>query len=557
MTVKLRAKMLWGAIYAVLSLAPFGIVPAQAASGVGDDAIPIPAHGSRIRIGGLWTNYDSRFATATDGSYKRRPLFAGYERANLGVADLPQLGATENNIRSLSGLGSAFSLSLGRLEASGNVVKSIVPFQFDFGVTRRLSVGILIPYVETTADNKFVLNRGGKGATVGENPARLSTGTARFTNGAVLAQVEAARAALAAEIVRCGDANATGGGCTAIRLNPASAQSLLSQAASIASQITALYGSATTAGAPLVPIQKSAAQTAVENTITGLRTSFMQYAVTAIDGTKMPAGATLVYGSAGLQALVKDTAYGLAYDTLTGGGRAGIGDVDVVATWLLLDGFGANQSKRLNATSRAWRSTISGGWRFGAATGSRVRSPFDLPTGDGTNALLVRSTTDLILGRRWWVSGTVRYEHALEDNLLARFPGLASNSLFAPSVIAKARRSLGSRTEIEIAPRYAINSFFGLSMAYGIGHQGVSKISTVAANTSAFSNLLESSATTVQSLQFGVTYSTLSGFIRQHSRWPIEVTYSHGLTVTASGGSVPSTTSDRVEMRIYTRFPRR
>ncbi|MEP6766797.1 MAG: hypothetical protein ABJB66_20950, partial [Gemmatimonadaceae bacterium] len=62
---------------------------------------------------------------------------------------------------------------------------------------------------------------------------------------------------------------------------------------------------------------------------------------------------------------------------------------------------------------------------------------------------------------------------------------------------------------------------------------------------------------TFQALQFGVTYSTLSGFTHGHSRWPIEVIYSHGLVITASGGAVPATVSDRVELRVYTRFPRR
>ncbi len=525
-------------------------VSAQSSSGVGDDAIPIPAHGSRIRIGGLWSNYDSRFATTADGSYKRGPLFGGYQRANLGVADLPQLAATENNIRALSGLGTAFSLSLGSLEASGHVVKVTVPFQFDFGVTSRLSIGVSVPYVETTADNKFVLNRGGKGATVGENPARSATNSARTINGLVLSQIESARSSLTAEIARCNDAAATGGGCAAIRANPTAAQSLLSQAASVKTQVSTVYGTATAAGEPFVPIQKSSVQTAVENTIGSLRSSFMQYGVSDIDGLKLPVGATLVYGSAGLQALVKDTAYKLKYDSLANGGRAGIGDVDLVATFLLFDSFGANQARRLNASARALRSIISGGWRFGTATGSRVTSPFDLPTGDGANALLVRSTTDFILGRRWWVSGTVRYALPMQDNLVARFPVPNDHNLFQPSQIQSATRKLGTRTEFEIAPRYAINSFFGLSMAYGLGHQSSSTISTSSVTSSSL-------ATTVQALQFGVTYSTLSGFTRQHSRWPIEVTYSHGLTLTASGGPVPSTVSDRVEMRIYTRFPRR
>ena len=144
---------------------------AQATTGVGEDAVPVPARGSRIRIGGLWSNYDSRFAPTANGGSKKGGLFDGYARDNLGAADLPTLAPAETNIRALSGLGSAFQLSLGKLEARGDVSKSTTPFQIDYGITNRLSVSVLVPYVETTGNNRFTLNRGGAGATVGQNPA--------------------------------------------------------------------------------------------------------------------------------------------------------------------------------------------------------------------------------------------------------------------------------------------------------------------------------------------------------------------------------------------------
>ena len=64
-------------------------------------------------------------------------------------------------------------------------------------------------------------------------------------------------------------------------------------------------------------------------------------------------------------------------------------------------------------------------------------------------------------------------------------------------------------------------------------------------------------ATTVQALFFGASYSTMNAFVRGKSRWPLEVIYSHGLVVGASGGVIPATVTDRIELRIYTRFPRR
>jgi hypothetical protein len=532
------------------------MVTAQATTGVGDDAIPIPAHGARIRIGGLWTDRESKYVTAADGSTKRTPLLEGLSRASLGVADLPTLAPAQTAIRDLSGLGSAFTLSLGKLEARGDITRSIVPFSLAYGISKRLSLSVLVPYVETRSNNKFVLNRGGAGATVGENPARSATGTARTTNGAVLSQIAASRTSLAAEIARCADVAANGGGCDAIRANTAAAQTLLAQASMISTQLASLYGTAAAAGAPMIPIQKSAAQAAIDARITGLRTSFESFASSRMTAGTLPVGATLVYGSAGFQGIAKDSAFGLAYDSLANGGRAGIGDVDVMATVLLFDGFGASQSQRLLAPRRTMRSTMSVGFRFGTATGGRSGSPFDVPTGDGADALLLRSTTDLILNRHFWVSGTVRLTKPMADQVVTRFPALNDSTLFLPSVQAPASRAIGSRTEIEVAPRVAVGTFFGFSMAYAVGHQQASTLAAVKGAPVLRGTTLTMPSSTVQAMQFGASYSTLNAFVRGHSRWPIEVLYSHGITVNGTGGA-PAETFDRVEMRIYTRFPRR
>jgi hypothetical protein len=536
-----------------LCFAPFATTHAQSASGVGDDAIPVPKHGTRIHLVGLFASYDSRFGSSLGGSAES-PLFSGYNRNNLGVADIPRLAVAQDNIRSLSGV-SNFSLTLGKLEAKGDVVRTVVPFQLDFGITRRLSLSVLVPYVETRANNKFVLNRGGTGANVGQNPARLAP-SARTNNGAVLAQIAASQTALTSEIARCGDANATGGGCNAIRNDPGGAQSLLTQSASFATQLKALYGDANSVGAPMVPIAGSTTQHAIEDRLTALRSTFSQFASNDSSTAAQPAGAVLVYASSGLQQIAKDSAFGLAYDTLTNGGRAGIGDIDVVATYLVFDSFGASQSRRLFTPARGFRTSISGGWRFGSANGGRSESPFDVPTGVGANALLFRTTTDFIVTKVFWMSGTLRYTKPMSDLVVTRFPGSGDSTLFRPFVQASANRSIGTRTEFEIAPRLALGTFFGVSMAYDIGHQQASTLKSVVAQDATYGSLVTTPSSTAEVLQLGLSYSTLGSFARGQSRWPIEVIYSHGMTVSGSG-MAPAENSDRIELRIYTRFPRR
>ncbi|MEP6832869.1 MAG: hypothetical protein ABJB74_05715 [Gemmatimonas sp.] len=545
----------------MIATAPITQARAQSTTGVGDDAVPISAHGSRISIAGLWTHYDSRFAPSATGS-KKGGLYDGFSRENLGVADLPIFAPTETNIRSLSGLGTGFQLSLGTLEARGDVSKSITPFKIDYGVTNRLSISVLVPYVETTSNNKFTLNRGGAGATVGQNPARESaSNSARTANTTLATQLEASRTALASEIARCATVTETGGACAAVRADPAGAQTLLSQAANFSTQMSAVYGTNTVEGAPVVPIASSPAQKAIEAQLAALRTSFITFSSNALDIGAKPIAATVIYGPASFNAIVRDTAFGLAYDTLMNGGRAGIGDVEVSATFLVLNTLGPSQVNRLNASRKAVRTSVTGGWRFGTATGGRSGNPFDLPTGDGANALLIRSTTDLIWSRRFWVSGTVRYAKPLTDNVVTRFPVTNDTSFFRPSAELPVERTLGALTEIEVAPRLGIGRSFGISMAYAIGHQSAS---TLSANNVAEFGLdggtafnYSTTAITVQSLQLGASYSTLNGFVRGKSKWPLEIIYSHGLTLAGSGGVVPATVSDRIELRIYTRFPRR
>ena len=68
---------------------------------------------------------------------------------------------------------------------------------------------------------------------------------------------------------------------------------------------------------------------------------------------------------------------------------------------------------------------------------------------------------------------------------------------------------------------------------------------------------LDVASRTVSAAAFGVSFSTLSSYARGRSRFPAEVVYTHTTPLGASGGIVPATSSDRLELRVYTGFPRR
>lgn len=550
----------WLAATQIVALLAFATTTlrAQAVSGVGDDAIPIVKGGVRYSIATTWNQWGSVFATDALGNTKRRPLLDALGTSSLGTTALPQLSGVEQAIRSLSGR-TDFSLSLGTLEANGIVRQTVVPFAVDVGITRRVSIGIVVPYVESKQSTQLVLNRLGTGATVGQNPTYATIGgsTARAANGLLLLQLSQARTQLLAEITRCVPTTALG--CDAIRGNGAAAQLLVLQASATQRALATVYGDSLRGGAPVVPINGSALQTTINTALGQLRTAFAGFGINSIAATSLPIGASVISGPGSLAKIAGDSSYGLAYSDLGGKRRAGIGDVDLTASLLLYDTFAANQQTRLLNRGRGVRSLLSGGWRFGTAGGRRVEDPFDVPIGDGANALLLRSTTDVMFNHRYWLSASLRVIHPLSDIVTVTLPLRPDSLVLAAFRRGTARRSLGQRAELELAPRLVLGDFFGVSAAYLYRHvsqDALAVLSGADASTPVGSSTAAPSRS-FQAASIGLTYSSLSSYARGRSRYPVEVRFVHVEPLSGSGGVVPAVSTDRLELRVFTGFVKR
>ncbi len=542
----------FAALLLALALAPASAA-AQAVTGVGDDAIPIPRGGVRIRVAGEWSEHDAfRIGSGT------RPRLGPLATDALGVRQLPQLGGVERALRSLAD-DAGLTLSLGPLEARGAVRQSFAPLALDVGITRRLSLGLLVPYGESRDISQFILNRDGSGANVGRNPAfdAASAPGALNTNGALLRQLQGARSGLVAELARCADPVATG--CDAIRADPAGAQALLARAATVQDALVAVYGDSLRGGGAFVPIAGSPLHAAIGATLAALREGFTRFGAPSLEASASPAAATRVYGPGSMGALAGDSALGLAWARLGTTRRAGIGDVDLTASVLLVDQFGADQLRRLAASGLAVRSLASIGWRFGSATADRGDDPLDVTIGEGASALLLRSTTDVVL-RRWaWLSATVRVVQPMGDELAIRVPPPDDSTLFFPGVPVLARRDLGRTLDVELAPRVVLNDFFGVSAAFALRRRAADRYEALDGDPEALA--LRVAATvpgrTVRHAAVGLSFSTLASYARGRSRFPLEVVYTHGAVLHATGAPVPATRTDRIELRYFTGFPRR
>ena len=535
------------------SLAPASQLAAQSLSGVGDDAIPVPHRGFRLRVAGQWNDWDAVYQDSA-GKAGKYPLLQRVGQRSLGVATLSQLGPAEAAIRSLTGL-SDFTISLGTLEAQGDVRQSTSPISLEFGVTPRLSVGLLVPYVESRDNTQLILNRQGTGVTVGANPAygRTTGATARASNATILREIARARARLTAEIARCADAAAAS--CDAIRANPAGAQQLLTRALETQGAIATIYGDSLQGGSPVVPFTETLLGERIVGQLFTLRTSFEQFGVRDIAESSRPAGASVAYGPGGLEALALDSAFGLGYERLGNTRRSGIGDIDLTASFLLFDSFARPGAARGATSLRAFRSMATLGWRFGTAGADRAEDAFDVPGGAGANALLARSTTDVLLRRSLWLSASVRFVKPFGDRIVVPVPLRTDTTIFSSFALASAQRSLGSRMEFEVAPRYAFGDFFGLSAAYlfrRVGESTVDAGSDVPTPSSVPVLLYGANpASTFQAASAGVTFSTLASYTRGRSKYPVEVIYTHMAPISGSGGIVPAVSTDRLELRVY------
>jgi hypothetical protein len=215
-----------------------------------------------------------------------------------------------------------------------------------------------------------------------------------------------------------------------------------------------------------VPVAGSAAQRAVETRVRDLSTRFRAFGVDSLAATSVPAGASARLGVGGLQTLLTNEGFGIAGDTLRGLVQSGTGDVEVAASVQWLDTFRGDERARLAPRGLHLRSTVTAGYRLGVGSGDLPFYWFDVPTGSGVSALLLRSATDVVLGRRAWATAVVRVAQPIADQPIVRVPA-APGELFVPAGRElTVRRQLGRELELELTPRYSFGDVLGVWAQY-------------------------------------------------------------------------------------------
>lgn len=549
---------------AVLAAATATPVQAQAVIGAGDDATT-PARGQlRVRILGAFSTWSERYGPTG----RREPLGAAYTLDTLGVAQFPgPLTSLQTALRGVTG-SSQLGISLGTLDTRLRANVLTLPISAELGITRRVSIGAMLPLVRTRSAVSFVVNRGGVGGNIGINPARTTGSAAIAQNQRAVQQLTSAATRLDALLARC-PAGSTDAACAPLATGRDAAVALSREAATVAQSIAAIYGTGTaTPGSSYVPAAGSNAQQLVQARLLQIGERLRPYGVADTAAVAFPAAATQLASNATLQALVAGKGFGVGADSIGTRQLAGTGDTEVAATIKLLDTFGSDERARLTPRGLNVRSAVSVGWRLPTGSIDFPFELFDIGTGTGANALLLRSATDIVVSRRAWASVVARFVSPLADEQVMRITDVPEQPFPQAYREQRVHRQLGRELQLEVTPRAVLGDVFSvwgqwfLRSKQGDRYTGTFPIDASLTGTGAVTldaaTLGIDTEAREQRVGFGVTYSTMAASLRRRASLPLEVSWSHMQTVTGSGGPIPRQSTDALSIRVYTRvFGRR
>ncbi len=518
---------------------------AQATTSLLPNAATLPSREWRVRLLTAWTRYDALF---TDSSSAPRNLAASFNSDSLGVAQLPILAPEETAIRALTG-DPSFRLTAGQLVSAANSRVVTAPLILEYGLTRRLTLGVVVPLVETRTTLYAQLNPRLGLANVGPNPVALGNSAAAAQNQALVAAIRADSAALQSQFSGC-QSTPSGTNCAAIL---SSAPTLLQSAGTFASTVTRLYGTSAGAGQAFVPLHGTALDTAIAQRIQSLSQSFQSLGEAALSGA--PANAAGPAANAQLNALLGH--FGI--DTLQSTDRSSIGDITVGATLQLLNTF--PDSAPLTASGLDYRVAVNGAFRIGTGEPASRTRLFDVATGYGQPGIIGGAAADVRFGSRFMTSAIGTYTAQLGTVNVGRVPN-ANNAVFPLDAGVPGTYSAGNVLQLTVLPRYRLAGSLSIDGVYSLVNAGADKygatlpplpsdVTGAPLPTPATVAPFGLPSTTAQQVGFGFSYSTTVTPDRAPGRLPFEVSFQHLETLAGSGGPVAKAFRDQIELRVY------
>src|SRR5262249_36902193 len=146
----------------------------------------------------------------------------------------------QDQIRASAGI-PTFRLTAGNVVAQGNSRVVTAPLIIEYGITSRITLGVVVPLVETRTTLYSQLNPKIGAANVGPNPALLVASAALNQNATLVQSFRNAAGMLQDRLTAC-QMNASDPTCATILSQQSAVQSLIQTSGTFASGLETLYG---------------------------------------------------------------------------------------------------------------------------------------------------------------------------------------------------------------------------------------------------------------------------------------------------------------------------
>jgi hypothetical protein len=526
---------------------------AQTALAHTEDAAPLPRGSLRFTISSGWTRYDGRFA---DGGILRG-LGEELSTDSLGPRQLPGLAPVEGALQTLAG-SPTHRLTFGKLDVRSDARIVTTPLAIEYGLTRRLSFGVLVPLVQTRRSAQLRVNEHLGTDTVRRGNTGLiplaSRQQAATSNAALVAALTTASANLSALLARC-QLNAAAAECAPVRGREAAAAAAAQRAAEFAAGVRVAYG-VTEDSVLVAPLTGSRLATDIEAQRAALAAQLSSFAPGTTLGTLFNAPTEFSYanlqgrnGEAGLL----QSRFGGGLDSIRTTERVGIGDVELRVGFLVLDRM---QPDSLPLSGLRYRLAVGGSYRLATSTPDSARNLLDIGTGEGGGAE-IRSALDVVSGR---VGATVAARYARSFARTVELPLIGFPEAGYPyPVFGEVSRTGGDVLGIDLSPRVFLGEWMAFEAQYGLERTGAPTFTGDAASEcsacAALAGSVLPAARTVHRVGVGLRYSTIDAYLRGRARYPIEVSYRHLETISGDAGA-PKIFRDQIQLRLYYRIRR-
>ncbi|MFN8572635.1 MAG: hypothetical protein U0132_11320 [Gemmatimonadaceae bacterium] len=537
---------------------PWISVGAQRARGPGEDATVLRAGQLRVGVRSDWSFANERFGRdGTPTAGQPEPLGTDFS-GSMGSSMFEHLIPLRTELQSILST-PVDALSAGTLRTTMDLGVYTTPFSIDLGLTNRLMLSVLVPYVKTLNDLTIYPNVPVASANVGLNPGAVTAAT-MAVNAQVVAQLNTAAGRLSSELTRC--SGLTDASCSAINADRTGAAALVTLAGRVASSVGKIYGTPTVRGNAFAPLGNSALQASVLQLLTGIATDFTTFLgaptgqTTWVDAR--PVGSALMAFN-DLQTVLADSALGIAAVPLESVRRSHLGDITVGAKFLLLDTTHPARAVAPSDDRPGIRVAVSGAYRLPGAQQDAPDNFADVGTGDRSPDIEGAAYVDAMFSKRLWASVVARYALQQADRLPIRVatPGTPFPALYRQQDVS---RDLGDILSIDVFPRFSPNEILTFAGWYRFAtksadaYAGTFSITDLAGATQSIdaSILNTNSAQREQRVGGGITYSTLASWQRGQARWPLEVTVTRQQTIAGTNALVKATTTS-FGLRYYAR----